>query len=459
MNRIAGRAWVSLALVLALIGGMMFFLAEYFMDAKEWVMFSGSPHVYQNGKLSEGLILDRDGALLADLSNGRSYAPDEALRKAMLHWTGDRLGNVSTALQSAYVEEMVGFDRFNGLYTYADAPGRIQLTLSSPVQLVASEVMEGYKGTVAVYNYKTGELICAVSTPNFDPDQVPDIAADTEGRYEGVYLNRFLQSSYIPGSIFKIATLAAAVECVPDILSHSFTCTGVYEIGTGDVTCEGEHGVQSLKETFANSCNCGFAQIVELIGREKLARCMEQFGIIEAVSFDGITTVKGNFDISDAYGELLAWSGIGQHTDQINPCAYMTFVGAIAGGGSGVTPYVVEEVRVGGSTTYEAKTDKRERIMSKSTAALLQEYMRNNVHSNYGDENFPGLTVCAKTGTGEVGGEKKPNAMMTGFVTDEQYPFAFIIAVEEGGYGGSTCKPMIAAVLAACKEMVDAQSQ
>ena len=458
MNRIAGRAWFVLVLVFVLIGGMVVFLAEYLVKSEDWVLFSGSPHVYSNGKLADGLVLDRNGALLLDLSDGKTYAPDENLRKAMLHWTGDRLGNIRTAMLHEYAKEMVGFDRFNGVYTYAESPGRIQLTLSSPVQLVAAEAMEEYRGTVAVYNYLTGELICAVSTPNFDPDHVPDITGDTEGTYEGVYVNRFLQSSYTPGSIFKIATLAAAVESVPDFLSHTFTCTGLYEIGTGDVTCEGAHGEQTLKETFANSCNCGFAQIVELIGREKLARCMEQFGITQPVQFDGITTAKGNFDLSDAYGELLAWSGIGQHTDQINPCAYMTFVGAIAAGGSGVAPYVVEQVRVGDSVTYTAKTETTERIMSRSTAALLQEYMRNNVQTVYGDENFPGLTVCAKTGTGEVGGEKKPNATMTGFVADERYPFAFVIAVEEGGYGGGTCKPIVAAVLAACKEMVDSAS-
>lgn len=458
MNRIAGRAWIALILVFALIGGMFFFLAEYLVKSEDWVLFSGSPHVYSNGKLADGMVLDRNGALLLDLSDGKTYAPNEELRKAMLHWVGDRQGNIRTAMLAEYAKEMVGFDRLNGVYTYAESPGRIQLTLSSQVQLAAAKALEGYRGSIAVYNYQTGEMICAVSAPNFDPENVPDIAGDTEGIYEGVYVNRFLQSAYTPGSIFKIATLAAAVECVPDILEHTFTCTGLYEIGTGDVSCEAAHGMQTLKETFANSCNCGFAQIVELIGAEKLARCMEQFGITDPVRFDGITTAKGNFDLSNAYGELLAWSGIGQHTDQVNPCAYMTFVGAIAAGGNGVNPHVVAQIRVGDNATYTAKTAKRERIMSQSTAVLLQDYMRNNVQSVYGDEHFPGLTVCAKTGTGEVGGDKKPNATMTGFVADEKYPFAFMIVVEEGGYGGVTCKPMIASVLAACKEMVDSAS-
>ena len=82
--------------------------------------------------------------------------------------------------------------------------------------------------------------------------------------------------------------------------------------------------------------------------------------------------------------------------------------------------------------------------------------MRNNVATNYGDENFPGLTVCAKSGTGEVGSERRPNAMFTGFVMDEEYPLAFFVAVEDGGYGSQVCVPIISQVLAVCKEVLDA---
>ena len=76
--------------------------------------------------------------------------------------------------------------------------------------------------------------------------------------------------------------------------------------------------------------------------------------------------------------------------------------------------------------------------------------MQNNVEVKYGTENFPGLTVCAKSGTGEVGGGKKPNAMFTGFLIDEEYPLAFIVTIEEGGYGTQTCVPVISRILDAC---------
>lgn len=450
MNRIATRALALLVLVLALAAGTVFFLCEYVADSKAWIMFSGSPHVYTNGKVSTGALTDRNSELVVDLTDGRRYHADPAIRRAMLHWVGDRQGNIRLPSIDYYADAMLGYDFINGVYAYGENTGTIKLTLSAKIQAAALAAMGENVGTVAVYNYKTGEILCAVTTPNFDPDNVPDIGSDTTGRYTGVYVNRFLQSKYIPGSIFKIVTLAAALESIPDIEERTFTCEGKYVIQNGDITCISTHGKQTLKECFSNSCNCAFAQIVELIGRDKLERYVELFGITKPVSFDGITTVAGNFDLNGATAEQVAWSGIGQHKDQINPCAYLAFVGAIANGGTGAAPYVVSEVSVGKNVTYAAKTDTMERVVSKETAQTIREYMQNNVQVKYGADNFPGLTVCAKSGTGEVGGGKKPNAMFTGFLADEKYPLAFIVTIEQGGFGTQACIPVITQVLNAC---------
>ena len=133
----------------------------------------------------------------------------------------------------------------------------------------------------------------------------------------------------------------------------------------------------------------------------------------------------------------------------------MNCMGAIANGGKGVTPYLVEQIWVGNHTTYQANVQKTDRLMSDDTAETLTEYLRLNVTENYGADNFPGLTVVAKTGTGEVGGEKRPNAMLAGFATDEAYPLAFVVCVEDAGYGRAVCIPIASAVLSACKETMD----
>ena len=88
--------------------------------------------------------------------------------------------------------------------------------------------------------------------------------------------------------------------------------------------------------------------------------------------------------------------------------------------------------------------------ISQKTANTVTQYMRNNGQSRYGDDYFPGISVCAKTGTAEVGGDKKPNAMLAGFVADERYPLAFIVCVEDGGYGAKVCLPIASQVMDAC---------
>ena len=450
MNRIARRASVLLALLLLLSAGTVFFVGEYLSKSGEWILFSGSPHVYENNKLSLGVITDSSGGLLADLRDGRTYCESALVRKSMLHWLGDRKGNISIPFVDYYAAELMGYGAVNGIYTYGDTYGSLKLTLSAKVQTAVLEAMGNRSGTVAVYNYKTGELLCAVSTPTFDPDDVPDIEGDTTGAYTGVYMNRFTQSKYIPGSIFKIVTLAAALESIPGIQDQRFTCTGTYIIQNGDITCERAHGNMSLKEAFSNSCNCAFAQIAEQMGSQKLERYVKLFGITEPVTFDGLTTTAGNFEAVGATAEQIAWSAIGQHKDQINPCAFLRFVGAVAGGGEGAEPYVVASVSVAGKDTYTATTRKTERLISKSTADILREYMANNVESKYGADRFAVTSVCGKSGTGEVGGGKSPNALFTGFVDDPQHPLAFIAVIEEGGYGSSTCIPILNEALKAC---------
>ena len=81
--------------------------------------------------------------------------------------------------------------------------------------------------------------------------------------------------------------------------------------------------------------------------------------------------------------------------------------------------------------------------------------MRNNVVNNYGDYYFPGLTVCAKSGTSQSDNGQASNAMFAGFVTDEKYPLAFVIVVEQGGYGGMVCPPIMGRILEECKSCLD----
>lgn len=455
MNRVGKRSGITLLIALLLVAGLTFFVVEYVTQAENWVVHTGSPHVYNGNNINCGAVVDRDGTLLLDLVDKREYASTEGLRKATLHWLGDRYGYVSAPAVAFYSAQMAGFDLANGIYDYGDATGVAELTLSSQVQTAALKALGEYKGTVAVYNYKTGQILCSVTTPTYDPDNIPDIAGDETGKYDGVYVNRFTQSVYTPGSIFKIVTLAAALEEIPNAEELTFSCAGKLTFGPDTITCEDKHGKQSLKEAFRNSCNCAFAELAIQLGGDTLEQYVQTFGITQPVTFDGITTAKGNFATAGAADVQIGWSGVGQHVDQVNPCAFLQFVGAVANDGKAAVPYVVEQISVGKTQTYQAKTQLTDQVMSSQTAAKVAEFMRNNVAKKYGDGNFPGLTVCAKTGTAEVGGDQKPNAMLAGFVADETYPLAFIVCVEDGGYGAKVCLPIASQVLASCKNSMD----
>ena len=457
MNKVVGRAKIMLVLILILAGGTLFFVGEYLFQAKNWVMSTGSPHVYQEN-VGSGIVTDRDGILLLDTTKDRVYTDNVVLRESVIHWVGDREGNISAPILSHYADQIAGFDLISGVHHYGDTGGQVTLTLSSKLQMAALEAMGQYKGTIAIYNYKTGEILCAVTTPTFDPDDLPDIAGDTTGAWQGAYVNRFLRSTYVPGSVFKLVSVAAALETIPDIRQQTFLCEGeiVYHEASGDkVTCLGVHGQISFQDALTYSCNCAFAQIADQLGGETLQKYAQQFGIMQSLTFDGITTATGNVQAAGEAPVMVAWSAIGQHKDQINPCQYLTFMGVIASGGNGAQPYIVSDITGGSWQTYRAQTTYTGRLMSAETAQVLQRMMRANVEDYYGDELFAGLNVCAKSGTAEVGGDKNPNAVFCGFVEDEEYPIAFIVVIEEGESGRKTCIPVLSQVLSAYKEIMD----
>ncbi|MBQ8238373.1 MAG: penicillin-binding protein [Oscillospiraceae bacterium] len=458
MNRVSKRAWALVVLIAILLGGLGFFLGEFFMNASVWVGHTNSPHLFGNSGTAAGSVVDRNGEMLLTIGGASSYAESAAVREAMLHWLGDREGKINAPMVAYYAAEMSDYDLLNGLYSYSDVPGCIELTLSADVQAAALKAMGDHQGVIAVYNYETGEILCAVTTPTYDPDDPPDLSQEeleNNEAYDGLYWNRVTRSVYTPGSIFKIVTTAAALETIDDIQQQTFECTGAVAYGPDTVTCENAHGTVDLKKAMRKSCNCAYAQIADQLGADTLMRYVGKFGITTSLKFDGITTKAGSFDLSGAADVEVAWAAIGQYTDQINPLQYMTLMGAIAGGGSGAEPHMVSRVARGEDPVYEVRSTSTGRLVSAETAQILTELMRNNVENNYGSSNFPGLTVCAKSGTSQVGGDQVSNALFSGFVADEEYPLAFIVVVENGGYGSSTCVPIMSEVLAACKDEMD----
>lgn len=454
MKKVSGRAIFPLILAIVLLAGTVLLCVRYFAKADEWVTFSGSPHVYTGVNLDGGVVTDRDGTLLLDSTDGRNYSADAATRTATMHLLGDRYGYIQAPLLGSFADDMIGFDKINGLYGAEGTEANAALTLSAAAQTAAYQALGNYHGTVGVYNYKTGEILCAVTSPSYDPDNMPDVDADTSGAYDGVYVNRFFQAAYTPGSIFKIVTLAAAIETVPDWENLTFTCEGKTIIGGQEIICEGVHGTITLKQALAHSCNVAFGELAGKVGTKALMEYAEKLGLSESFECDGIPVKAGTVDLKDADAGDLAWAGIGQYTDQVNALTFMRAMGRIAGGGTGAEPYLMAKITRGEKTAYEAKTETSSRALKAETAAKLTEYLRNNVATMYGDGQFGGLNVCAKSGTAEHEG-KTADAMFAGFCVDENCPLAFVVFVENGGSGSAVAAPIAAKVLQVCAAAIN----
>ena len=449
MKKVSGRTIFPLILAIVLLAGTVLLCVRYFAKADEWVTFSGSPHVYTGVNLDGGVVTDRDGELLLDSTDGRTYSDDAVTRTATMHLLGDRYGYIQAPLLGSFADDMIGFDKINGLYGAEGTEANAVLTLSAAAQKAAYQALGNYHGTVGVYNYKTGEILCAVTSPSYDPDNMPDVDADTSGAYDGVYVNRFFQAAYTPGSIFKIVTLAAAIETVPDWENLTFTCEGKTIIGGQEIICEGVHGTITLKQALAHSCNVAFGELAGKVGTKALMEYAEKLGLTESFECDGIPVKAGTVDLKDADAGDLAWAGIGQYTDQVNALTFLRAMGRIAGGGMGAEPYLMAKITRGEKIVYEAKTETSSRALKAETAEKLTEYLRNNVATIYGDGQFGGLNVCAKSGTAEHEGETA-DAMFAGYCVDENCPLAFVVFVENGGAGSAVAAPIAAKVLQVC---------
>lgn len=457
MKSIEKRTYFSLVLACVLLFGVLSFTIRYFLYADRWVSFTGSPHVYTNGKLDTGEIVDRSGEVLYTSASGQTYSESESMREGTLHLIGDSAGNIPPRLLRAYASKLFGYDKLNGTAAMETSGGELRLTISAQVQAIAMQAMQGRKGAVGVYNYRTGEILCAVSSPSFDPLDPPDLETDNDdGYYDGVYIYRFFHSSYTPGSIFKLTTLAAALDAVPGLRDETFTCTGERIINGETITCPRAHGEMTLGEALASSCNCSFAEIALRAGKTVLERQAKAERLEENIAIDGITTVRGHFDLSGASDNDLAWAGIGQYTNLVNPCQYMVFMGAIANGGSAAEPYLVSSAHCGGRETYTVKPEQTPRMISDSAAETLREMMRYNVTHVYSAVDIPDVAVCAKSGTAEVG-EEENTATFAGFIDEADYPLAFIVVVEQGGSGSSVAAPVACTVLEACMNVLDGE--
>ena len=441
--------WVFIALALA---GTIFLVYSMVVDGGKWATSSKNQHLYINGTLiGAGNIVDADGVVLCKTADGkRTFAEDGDVRRSLLHTVGDNYGFISSSVQNQYRTDLSGYNRIMGVWELCNFEQGSEVTLSvkSSACRTAYEALGGRKGAVCVYNYKTGAVLVSVSTPTYDPENVPD-NIDGNDEYEGVYINRVTSGLYPPGSTFKAITAASAIDNVQGIKTDSFKCDGAFHTDYGDVKCMSVHGELSLKTALAKSCNSAFAEIANEVGSKNLKKTAEDFGYNQTMKLGKLGVATSKF-VSPGTDKLeLGWAGIGQSKTLVTPLLQMQIMGAVANDGVPVKPYIVQKVTTAaGFVSETATTAQGSRAVSEETAADLQQMLRNNVENQYGNWHFKdGLKACGKSGTAEVENDETPHAWFAGYLQNEEYPYAFAVIVEHGGSGSEVALPVAAEVI------------
>lgn len=458
MKMITKRGIFLWIMSLAFVVGLVFMTVSLVQNGDTWVMKRFNHHVYSNGELiGAGTIYDKDGDVLAETKDGdRIYSDSATTRKSTLHVVGDPKNFISTGVQSVYSARLTGYSLLFGVHNIQKygKGNDLKLTIDRDICDDAYKALDGRKGTVGIVNYKTGEIVCSVSSPSYDVEDVPDNLLTSE-RYEGVYINRLLDAHYVPGSTFKLVTAICAIENIPDIYSREWVCNGEYQPESGvAIKCNANHGKHiNFNDALAKSCNSTFAQIAIELGQEKLATTAKELGIGSAVTVSGtIDSYAGHFDTTDKIKlgvDALGWTGIGQGNTRIAPITMLRIVSAVANGGTAVSFNIVDSLanQAGKALDFTLPSNQLS-MMNSDVAAKLKKMMRYNVTNHYGESRYKGLNLCAKSGTAQIDSNENHNiAWFVGFMDDSEHPYAFVVVIENGNSGSQTAGPVAKRVL------------
>ncbi len=435
MRITARRAAIVYALIAAFLAGVCIFVVSLVMNGSEWASNKANRHIYKSGTIvNAGTIYDINGVVLAKSSdNERVFADDSTVRKSVLHVIGDTAGVISTGTHYLYRDVLSGYSKIEGIYNLKRSGTGTDITLNidSEANKIAYKALGDYNGAVAVYNYKTGQLLCSVSKPTYDIENKPEDLLTNE-KYSGVFLDKVISGIYTPGSIMKIVTAGCAIENIPDIYTRTFECDGEYETGDGTVICSGEHGKQDFQKAMNNSCNCAFAEISIELGAAKLKAYAESLGFNTQLYAKEIRLTKSRFDPSAQSKSELGWAGIGQSTTYVNPAHFLALMGAIANGGTGYAP---DRIRSTGTVSQIMGRMPQECVtINPETAAKLNAILRSNVEDKYGDRKFENLQMCGKTGTAQIDNAKS-HSWFVGYSQREDLPLAIVCVAEHAGQG------------------------
>ena len=336
-----------------------------------------------------------------------------------------------------------------------DVKQGVVLTIDRDIQRLCEHVMASSveKGACVVMDVDTGKLRAVVSLPDFQPDQVAELLEDEDAPL----LNRAF-SAYNVGSTFKLAVAAAALDAgvSPDF---SYYCTGSITLNGVTFHCHNHngHGVLDLQGAIELSCNPYFVNLALEIDYPMIYNTASNIGFGKGTELaPGITTAAGVLPEPSkvkTIGEL-ANLAFGQGQLLATPVQIAQLISTVANGGNSVTPSLVE-----GTTNEEgtqiaeyAKMYGSSRVMSKTAADRIAQYMRDAVEEGSGTRAQPielgagGKTGSAQTGQYDENGEEIVHAWFAGFYPANQPKYAIVVFSEGGDSGALESAPLFSEI-------------
>ena len=277
---------------------------------------------------------------------------------------------------------------------------KVQTIIERELEMAQAQYNPDSMVAIAV-NPNTGEILGMSSRPNFNPSNYKDVKQEIYNRNLPVW------ATYEPGSTFKIITLAAALEEKKvDLLKDQFHDPGHVKIGGARIKCwkAGGHGAQNFLNVVQNSCNPGFVELGNRLGKETLFSYIKNFGfgIKTGIDLSGESTGI-LFQLKNVGPLELATTAFGQGVS-VTPIQQVMAVSAAVNGGLLYTPFVTKEVinPATGDVVSRKTPQLKGRVISEETSKMVRETLESVVAVGTGRgayvENY---RVGGKTGTAQ----------------------------------------------------------
>lgn len=382
-----------------------------------------------------GSIYDTNYILLAGTEDGqREYHENSTMRNAHSHLVGDTYGYCPTGCDINFASILLDtkssvLSTITQLIKDENRTGDdIELTVDSRLNIFAYDLMEDYSGAVVIQDYTTGEILCMVSTPAFDADDL--IENIDEYNENDAFINRVIQGQYAPGSMFHIITAGAAIEYINDIENRNFTCDSIYAVDNELITCDIRHGNMDLEKAFATSCDTVFAELGVELGANRLVNFSEQLLFNKDFNYSDIVLYPSSITVNAKEEDAaFAYTAIGQHETLISPLHLNMIVGAIANDGIMMTPNLLKAVD--GNDIFKSHGT---RILTNDTAQTLQEYLASCVSLGSANMAYSDMfTISGKDAAAisSTDGSLYPNAWFAGYIENPEHPLVICVITEQ----------------------------